>query len=597
MSALGPATPESHVVWRQGTARSARCDAGRRGIQLPRFARIDLAACVRHGASQQQEFWETKMRANCMPGKLQAVLITLLGGSLLLAAPALAQKKGGTLKLYHNDTPPSTSLHEESTIASVTPFAAIFNNLVVFDPAKPHESLESVIPDLAESWSWDATNTRLTFKLRHGVKWHDGQPFTAKDVQCTWRMLIGKGDTQDFHRNPRKVWYSKLQDVSVNGDDEATFELSEPQPSLPVLLASAFSPVYPCHVPQQAMRTKPIGTGPFKLVDFKRGDSIRLMRNPDYFKKDRPFLDEITFRVIDSRATRMLAFSTGDFDITFPSDVTVSLMKDIKARAPNAVCQVTPAGTQVNLMVNRVNPPFDNPDIRKAMSLALDRKPFNTILMEGQGLLGGAMLPKPVGEWGMPPDMVSSLTGYGPDGEKNIAEAQAIMQKLGYSEAKPLPIKIQTRNLPTYRDAAVIVADQLKKIYIKGELDVLETPQWYARLARKDYTIGLNVTGVSVDDPDGNIVENYSCKSERNYTQYCNPEVDRLLAAQSSEPDKEKRKKIVWAIERLLVDDAARPIILSGVAGNCWQPYVRNFTPPENSQYNNLRFEEVWLDK
>jgi peptide/nickel transport system substrate-binding protein len=248
-------------------------------------------------------------------------------------------------------------------------------------------------------------------------------------------------------------------------------------------------------------------------------------------------------------------------------------------------------------MVNRENPPFDNPDIRKAMSLAIDRKVFNTILMEGLGLMGGAMLPKPVGEWSMPPEMVSSLTGYGPDTEKNIAEAQQIMQKLGYNDAKPLQIKIQTRNLPTYRDPAVILTDQLKKIHIVGELDILDTPRWYAKLAKKDYTIGLNVTGVSVDDPDGNLVENYSCKSERNYTQYCNAEVDRLLSAQSSELDKEKRRKTVWNIERLLVDDAARPIILSGVAGNCWQPYVRNFTPHDNSQYNNLRFEEVWLDK
>jgi peptide/nickel transport system substrate-binding protein len=272
-------------------------------------------------------------------------------------------------------------------------------------------------------------------------------------------------------------------------------------------------------------------------------------------------------------------------------------MKDIKARAPNAVCQVTPAGTQVNLMVNRVNPPFDNPDIRKAMSLALDRKPFNTILMEGQGLLGGAMLPKPVGEWGMPPEMVSQLTGYGPDGEKNMADAQAIMQKLGYGEAKPLPIKIQTRNLPTYRDPAVIVTDQLKKIYINAELDILDTPRWYARLAKKDYTIGLNVTGVSVDDPDGNLVENYSCKSERNYTQYCNADVDRLLAAQSRELDKAKRTGMIWDIERLLVEDAARPSIVWQTAANCWQPYVKGYTPHDNSQYNNLRFEDVWLDK
>src|SRR3979490_3632712 len=158
------------------------------------------------------------MRTNRLPGRPKAASIALLSIVLLAVAPAAAQKKGGTLRLYHKHNPPSASLLEESTIASVTPFSAVFNNLVVFAPFKVHESLETVIPDLAESWSWDASNTRLTFKLRQGVKWHDGQPFTAKDVQSTWRMLIGKGDTQDFKRNPRKAWYTKLQDVSVIGD-------------------------------------------------------------------------------------------------------------------------------------------------------------------------------------------------------------------------------------------------------------------------------------------------------------------------------------------------------------------------------------------
>src|SRR6202165_3799318 len=585
----------THPILRDATKRSLL--RMRAAFRVAKAKLRNIARDRRRFYRKTKTFWEAKVLTHRLPGRLDATSIALICIALLAATPAAAQKKGGTLRLYHNDNPPSASLHEESTIASVTPFAAVFNNLVVFDPSKVHESLDTVIPDLAESWSWDSTNTKLTFKWRQGVKWHDGKPFTAKDVQCTWLMLIGKGDVQEFHRNPRRVWYTKLQDVTINGDYEATFELSEPQPSLPVLLASAFSAVYPCHVPQATMRTKPVGTGPFKFVEFKRGASIRLVRNPDYWKKDRPYLDEITFRMIDSRATRMLAFAAGDFDITFPSDVSVPLIKDMKARAPNAVCEMVPTGTQINLMVNRVNPPFDNPEIRKAMSLALDRRPFNAILMEGQALMGGAMLPKPVGEWGMPPEMVASLTGYGPDTDKNIAQAQAIMQKLGYSGTRPLGIKIQTRNRPTYREPAVIVADQLKKIYIAGELDVLETPQWYARLARKDYTIGLNVTGVSVDDPDGNIVENYSCKSERNYTQYCNAEVDRLLEAQSRETDKEQRRKIVGDIERLVVDDAARPIIIHSVAANCWQPYVRNYTPHDNSQYNSLRFEEVWLDK
>ena len=112
--------------------------------------------------------------------------LALLGIALLVPRPR--PRKNGAARCGSITThPPSTSLHEESTIASVTPFSAVFNNLVTFDPFKVHESIDTVVPDLAESWSWDATNTRLTFKLRPGVKWHDGQPFTAKDVQCTWR--------------------------------------------------------------------------------------------------------------------------------------------------------------------------------------------------------------------------------------------------------------------------------------------------------------------------------------------------------------------------------------------------------------------------
>ena len=538
------------------------------------------------------------MRARPLLRQLATGLLALSAALLISTLPALAQKRGGTLRLYQLDNPPSTSLHEESTITSVTPFSGVYNNLVMFDPFKPHESLDTIVPDLAESWQWDATNTKLTFKLRRGVTWHDGKPFTAKDVQCTWRMLIGKGEAAaEFRRNPRAVWWARLQDVSINGDDEATFELSQPQPSLLVLLASAFAPVYPCHVPQQTMRTRPVGTGPFKFAEFKRGDSIRLTRNPDYFKKDRPYLDGITFKIIESQATRLLAFQAGEFDITFPSDVHVPLFKDMLARAPTAVCRMAPTGTLTTLLVNRLKEPFDRAEIRDAVSLAIDRNAMNTILLEGKGLIGGAMLPKPAGEWGMPKEMLESLPGYGPDMAKNRAEARAIMQKLGYGESKPLKLKIQTRNLVTYRNPAVLMIDQLKKIYIDAELEILDSTQWYARLTKKDYTLALNGMGVAVDDPDGNIVENYACGSERNYTQYCDAKVDKLLSDQSREMDRDKRKTIVWEIEKFLVEDTARPVIQFVVAGNCWQNYVKNYVPHDNSQYNYLRYEEVWLDR
>ena len=117
------------------------------------------------------------------------------------------------------------------------------------------------MPDLADSWAWDATNTKLTFKLHPGVKWHDGKPFTAKDVQCTWNKLTGK-DPDDFRKNPRAIWWQNLKEVTVNGDLEVTFVLNRPQPSFLSLFASGYTPVYPCHVSTKDMRTNPIGTGP-----------------------------------------------------------------------------------------------------------------------------------------------------------------------------------------------------------------------------------------------------------------------------------------------------------------------------------------------
>src|SRR5262245_21708684 len=108
----------------------------------------------------------------------------LLVATALAVGPAAAQKAGGTLRLYNRTNPPSASIHEEPTVAVVAPFMAVFNNLVLFDQAKLRNSMDTIVPDLAESWEWDAGGTKLTFNLRQGVKWHDGKPFTAKDVQC-----------------------------------------------------------------------------------------------------------------------------------------------------------------------------------------------------------------------------------------------------------------------------------------------------------------------------------------------------------------------------------------------------------------------------
>ena len=114
-------------------------------------------------------------------------------GLTLISASAVAQKSGGILKIPHGDSPASMSIHEESTIVSEGPMMAVFNNLVMFDQHIPQNRLDTIVPDLAVEWSWSEDGTTLSFKLRQGVKWHDGKPFTANDVKCTWDLLLGRG--------------------------------------------------------------------------------------------------------------------------------------------------------------------------------------------------------------------------------------------------------------------------------------------------------------------------------------------------------------------------------------------------------------------
>src|SRR5260221_2693412 len=200
--------------------------------------------------------------------------------------------------------------------------------------------MQSIVPELAVSWAWDEeSGRRLTFKLRHGVKWHDGKPFTAADVKCTWDLLLGKASDK-FRVNPRKAWYRNLDGVTTTGDYEAAFVVKRPQPALVTLLASGFSPVYPCHVAPAQMRQHPIGTGPFKFVEFKPNEGIKLVRNPDYWKPGRPYLDGIEYRIVPNRSTAILAFVAGEFDMTWPYSVTAALMRDVKIQAPNARCEL-----------------------------------------------------------------------------------------------------------------------------------------------------------------------------------------------------------------------------------------------------------------
>src|ERR1044071_9736526 len=164
-----------------------------------------------------------RLRGNAMRRTMTTIAVALMLASAG-AGTAGAEKYGGILRIPFVTSPASMSIHEESTIAALGPMMGVFNNLVMFDQHVPQNSLSSIVPDLAESWTYAEDGKSLTFKLRQGVKWHDGKPFTAKDVKCTWELIAGT--TADKLRvNPRKSWYRNLESVSADNDYQVSFNL------------------------------------------------------------------------------------------------------------------------------------------------------------------------------------------------------------------------------------------------------------------------------------------------------------------------------------------------------------------------------------
>src|SRR5262249_15985082 len=272
----------------------------------------------------------------------------LLG--VFASAPAVGQnpKSGGVLTVaQREDTPQGFAIHESSTVSTTWPAMPCFSNLVLFSPLKQQESADTVVGELAEKWSWQDNYRNLVFFLRKGVKWHDGQPFTSKDVTYTFDMLREAPDAQGKLRiNPRKDWYANIQNVEAPDTQTVIFHLKRPQPSLLLMLASAYTPIYAAHVPAPNYRTASVDTGPYKPKEWRKGEFIEYVKNPDYFVKGRPYLDSVKYVIIKERGTRVAALQAGQVDAAFPGDTSKTTAEQLKKAVPQIV--ITRAAENVN---------------------------------------------------------------------------------------------------------------------------------------------------------------------------------------------------------------------------------------------------------
>ena len=533
-----------------------------------------------------------------LPSVIAALVILVAAALFAAAADAQAgkPKRGGILNSVLTEDPPGLLVHESATISNVWPMSPCYSNLVIFDPLKPLDSAETVIPELAEKWSWQDNYRNLVFFLRRNVKWHDGRPFTSADVKYTFDAVREAPDSVGKLRtSPRKDWYANVEAIEAPEPHTVVFRLKRPQPSLLLMFASGYSPVFPAHVPVAELRQRCVGTGPFRQKEYLRGQLIELERNPSYFVPERPYLDGIRYTIIRERGTRLAALQAGRVDAFLPLEMTKAMADAARAQAPSLVITEVGQNGSDNVILNHKRAPFDNPAVRQAVNLALDRNAYVRSVRQNGAVTGAALMPKPLGFWGLPDPELRALAGYR-DPAKDKAEAKRLLAGAGHGPDKPLRVDLVTRTLPIYLDLASFVVDQLRLIGMEATLKQLDTAAWFPALSRRDFQIGANLTAGGFDDPDAYLFENYKCGSPRNYTDYCSEEMDRLIDQQSQELDRAKRLKLVADIQRKLEADVARPMLGWRKEYFARWPYVKNLVP-HNALYNYGRMQEVWLDK
>jgi peptide/nickel transport system substrate-binding protein len=522
---------------------------------------------------------------------LAVILALSAPGHLLAQTP----RYGGVLNLMQREElPQGLSILETSTIATVWPASPCFNNLVYFDPMKPTESPDTIVGELAEKWSWQDGYRNLVFFLRKDVRWHDGQPFTSRDVKFTFDLVREAPEVPTTLRlNPRKDWYANVEAIEAADPYTVVFRLKRPQPSILMMLASGQSPVYPAHVPVAEQRNRCVGTGPFKFKEWRRGEFVEYVKNPDYFVKGRPYLDGLRYVIISERGTRTAALQAGRLDTAAPGEITKNIADQLKAAVPQMVITRVGSLTSPNLLVNHARPPFNDARVRRAVDLAIDRDGYIKGVLQGAAVAGAALVPRPFGSWGLGDADLAQLLGK-PEGRK--AAARKLLAEAGYGPPNPLRFEAQTRAIATYVDLASYVVSELRQVGVEIQIKPLDSVQWYGIITRKEFQLGNNISGYGVDDPDAILFENYTCASLRNYTGYCDEGVSRLIEQQSQELDQKKRLALVQEIQRRLTAAGARPTVAWGIDHFAHWPQVKNLVP-HHSLYSFGRMQNVWLDR
>jgi peptide/nickel transport system substrate-binding protein len=527
------------------------------------------------------------------------MLSTVLGlgmliGFLVVAVPAAVEgvetpRRGGVLLAAIAADAPSLDPHQETTFATMQMVAPLYSTLLQIDPY----NYPKIIGDLASEWRIAPDGLTYTFKIRQGVKFHDGSPLTSADVKATYEKITSPPEGV---RSTRKNAYSAIGSVEAPDLSTVVFKLKFPSASLLSNLASPWNVIYPkkyLDKDPNYFKANVMGSGPFKFKAYTRGSTFEGERNPDYFVKDRPYLDGYKFFVSPETSVRAAALRSGRAWIEFRTMPLSEVEAIRKQLGDKIVVQDTPATGLFGIAINNTMKPFNDVRVRRALTLGIDRYTAGRVLEPLASLRDVGGLMRPGTEWAMAPPELEKFPGFGRDIEKNRAEAKRLLAEAGYPNGLKLVFKNRNVRVP-YVDFGVFVIQEWRKIGVEAEHRPLETASWFAD-GRDTGSFELIVSGTFnyMDDPDL-FLERYKTGDSNNWGRFSDPRIDDLFARQTRTLDPAERKRLVHEIEKLVLDNAYY------IPGLWWRravvhwAKVKNYVAPPN-HYSNQKLQDIWL--
>ncbi|MDN7182848.1 ABC transporter substrate-binding protein [Caballeronia sp. SEWSISQ10-4 2] len=508
----------------------------------------------------------------------------------LAGQPSQAQTRGGTLNFVV--TPEPTALVALATTAT---------NVLKVSPKVTEGLLEYDFkfqpkPSLATSWEVSDDNRKYVFHLRHGVKWHDGKPFTSADVAYSIQTL------RQVH--PRaKTTFANVTEVATPDPYTVVITLSKPAPYLIKAFSSSETPIVPKHIYDgtdvltNPANNTPIGTGPFQFVKWVRGSYIEYVRNDDYWNQGKPWLDRIVVKVINDPAARTVAFEDGSVDLSGDTPVPLS---DLARLKDNPKLGLETRGYEFQAGVVRIefnldNPVLKNPKVRQAIASALDREVIRKVIYYGYA----TPLASPI---------IASSPYYDPAPTRypfNVERASALLDEAGYPRkadgtrfaltVDPLPIG----DLPAR--TAAYVKSALARVGIAVTVRSQDLPAYLKRIyTDRDFEFSIN--GMSnLFDPVAGVARLYTTNNFRsgvpftNASHYSNPEIDQLFSQVAEETGESKRKQIFSQIQGILERDLPDINLVSPQYLTVYSRAVHNHTISPDGV--SASFADVWLQR